>query len=171
MKTKISAVLAMFLFSCASVQQPADPVAEYESYILEWQEKIERDGWSERQVDEIVAGCVRVMGYDSDQDVYGVNEHWPTVKELKAHGMKDDCDGFAALMFSTLKRLEYPHRVRLQAVKTWYGLDHAMLNVEMEDGWKRYNPVPMPGAQIDLAGCRTLFEWDEKNIYRQGDQQ
>ena len=67
---------------------------------------------------------------------------------------------------ASLRRLGYPHRVRIQAIRAPGG-DHAMLRVELPDGtWKRYQTTPVPFDGLDLALSRVLFEVDEKGVYR-----
>lgn len=157
-------VLVPALAACAPLFQPQDAVEVYEQHILDWQHRIRLDGWSKGVVDDIVRRCAWVMRYENEE-----GDHWATPREIKEAGMRGDCEDFAVLMMATLKRLDYPHRVRLQAVRVWYGLDHAMLLVEGQGGeWWRYNPVPTLGDGLDLAGCVALFEWDEGHVWEPG---
>lgn len=153
----------MGVFSCATFTQPKNPVEQYEKYIIDWQKRIKRDGWSENLIDEIVRSCISVMSYSSEFEKG--DDYWATPKEIKANGMKGDCEDFGVMMMASLKMLNYPYRVRLQAIRTPM-TDHAMLNTELPNGrWKRYNTTPVPGGEFDIALSIILFEWDEDNIY------
>jgi hypothetical protein len=147
---------------CAGFYQPAPERINgvYHDQIKDWQKRVQEKGWSQNDVDDVVNGCLRLVKYEPDGDI----DHWDTPQEFIQKGFRGDCEDIAIFMMATLKRLEYPHGVRILGVGTLMG-DHAVLKVEMPDGnWKMFETVPVPLYQFDQLFYRPLVEFDEKTI-------
>ena len=146
---------------CMAFYQPAPDNIDgyYYEQIKDWQKRIEKEGWAENLVDDVINKCVKFSKYQTEK-----KDHWDTPREFMQRGFKGDCEDFAIFMMATLKRLKYPYNVRVRAVKTLIG-DHVVLRVEMPDEkWKSYETVPVPLDEIDRLFYRPIVEFDEKNI-------
>jgi hypothetical protein len=131
----------------------------YREMIQEWQMRIQKEGWSESQVHSILFQFRSLATYRME-----IRDHWDTPKEFIRKGFSGDCEDITVFMMGTMKRLGYPHRVRILIV---HGLfeDHALLRVEMpEGGWKIYDAVPrsVPSRQASLL--KPVAEFDEKEM-------
>ena len=135
---------------------------QYLEQIKEWQNRISEEGWTESLVGEIMKKNLRLTRY-----VFDKGDHWATPKEFIQAGFRGDCEDIAAFLMGTLKRLEYPHGVRILAVKTLSG-DHAVLKVQLpgKNGidWKIYDTVQVPFLEIEQQFYRPIVEFDDKVI-------
>ena len=153
--------------SCASLYRPAPEQVNgvYHDQIKDWQKRIQEQGWTRIHVDEVVDGCLKLVKYEPED-----TDHWDTPQEFIQKGFRGDCEDIAVFIMATLKRLDYPHGVRILGVKTLTG-DHAVLKVEMPDGkWKMFETVPIPLVEFDQLFYRPMVEFDEKTIvyYKSG---
>ncbi|MEW6668902.1 MAG: hypothetical protein AB1512_27145 [Thermodesulfobacteriota bacterium] len=155
---------------CAGTYQAAPERIHgiYFDQIKEWQKRIQENGWSRQDLDDVVQGCLKYVKYEAETD-----DHWDTPQEFMNKGFRGDCEDIAVFMMATLRRLQYPRSVRILAVKTLMG-DHAVLKVEMPDGSsKMYETVPVPLIEIDQLFYRPIVEFDENTIvyYKSGSDQ
>jgi hypothetical protein len=159
--------LLLFLFllilsGCATYQNtsPQSIQDRYLKQILEWQQRIEKEGWNESAVDGVIQGSIDLSSYAPDKV-----DHWDTPAEFIRNGFRGDCEDFAAFMMFNLKRLKYPEKVRILAVRTLMG-DHAVLKVAMPGGgrWKIYETLPRPFDSLDQMFYRPIFEFDERLV-------
>jgi hypothetical protein len=163
MLNKFFLLFLSLCFSGCVFLQPKDPAGVYEMNVIEWQERIKKEGWSKRMVDEITAQCASIAAFRFEE-----TDYWMTPREFIEAGFKGDCEDIAIFQMGTLKRLGYPHRVRIRIVKTLTG-HHAICRVELPNGkWKSYESVRMPLYQIDALFYRTILDFDEKGIYPAG---
>ena len=161
MRRLITILLATLLIGCSPVfTQPKNPGMQYYKEIKSWQERTTEHGWTRQDVNEIMSQCLRLAKYESEKPG---KDHWKTYHEFLIN-FKGDCEDIAVFMFGTLRRLGYPHGLKLRAIKMPLG-DHAVIMVQMEDGkWVMYNSVPIPGDFFDLALSSFIVDWDETNI-------
>jgi len=149
---------------CMAMYQPDPSVIndQYYEQIREWQNRIRQEGWSENLVGDVIHKCVLLSKYEYDR-----GDHWATPGEFMQRGFRGDCEDIAVFGMGTLKRLEYPHDVRILAVKTLTG-DHAVLKVQVPGkngiAWKIYETVPMPLIEVDQLFYRPIVEFDDKVI-------
>jgi hypothetical protein len=172
---RIFAIPLILLFcSCAALYQhprlhEGDGIkVKYEEQIKDWQERIKKDGWSENLVDEIVDTSQVFVRYTSDKnpDYRWKNDYWYTPEEMIDADFKGDCEDIGILIYGTLKKLKYPHDVRLLVVGTIQPAEHLLVNVEMSDGrWKKYETVKMFLSEIDSIFYRPMLEFDEDHIW------
>jgi predicted transglutaminase-like cysteine proteinase len=47
--------------------------------------------------------------YFSDKEVYGVKDYWASYKEIEENNFRDDCDGFAVVMYRMLQSKGFPN--------------------------------------------------------------
>ena len=185
----IIAIICLMLWAvgCVSLHpsfytwKEGDPKPAYHDLIRDWQERIQREGWSERLVGEVCYTVRWLIDYKLDMN----DDIWSMPDEALRSGT-GDCEDIATLQYWTLKRvLGYSHQVRLavydcQHMQIWLHLttfpfpippsvirstdwDHAVLHVEMPDGiWKLYDST---GALGMVPAPRLMVEWDENNIY------
>lgn len=163
MKSLIMIFTLLFLAAgCAVYHQPAPERIHglYHEQIKDWQKRVQEQGWSHSRVDEVVKGSLNLVLYEPEE-----TDHWDTPQEFIRKGFKGDCEDIAVFLMDTLKRLDYPHGVRVLAVKALLG-DHAVLKVEMPDGkWKMYETIPIPLCEFDqLFFYRPIVEFDDKTI-------
>ncbi len=156
-------ILALVLSGggCAAFYQPAPSTLDgaYHRQILDWQERVRKEGWTRNLVDDVVDGCLKLAKYRMERD-----DHWDTPREFMEKGFQGDCEDIAVFIMATLKRLEYDQPVRLMAVKTLMG-DHAVVRVAMPRGdWKTYETIPVPLGQVDRLFYRPIVEFDEVRI-------
>jgi hypothetical protein len=91
-------------------------------------------------------------------------DHWDTPKEFMRKGFSGDCEDITVFMMGTLKRLGYPHRVRVLIVEGLFE-DHALLRLEMpEGGWKVYDVVPPDVPTPEWYQLRPVVEFDETGV-------
>jgi hypothetical protein len=149
------------LIGCSPVYfQPENPGVDYRWEIELWQKRIQKEGWNESLLDNIMSTCLLIARYEKDSD----DDYWKTYQEF-IKDFSGDCEDITVFMYGTLKRLAYPKGIRLRIIRMPLG-DHAVLMVELPNGrWKMFNSTPMPGDRFDIAVSRTLVEWDDKNIY------
>jgi len=154
-------IIILLLTSCCPVFfQPENPGVDYRWQIELWQKKIQKEGWNETLIDDVMSSCLRLAKYEQDC----CDDYWKTYQEF-LEDFKGDCEDISAFMFGTLKRLNYPKGVRIRIIRMPLG-DHAVLMVELPKGrWKLFNSIPMPGNMFDIAISRTIVEWDDRNIY------
>lgn len=153
--------LLIFATGCAGFYQPAPERINglYHDQIKDWQKRVQEQGWSRNIVDEVVHGCLKLVKYEPED-----TDHWDTPQEFIQKGFRGDCEDIAVFFMATLRRLDYPHGVRILGVETLLG-DHAVLKVEMPDGqWKMYETVPVPLCEFDQLFYRPIVEFDEKII-------
>ena len=157
-------IIILFLSAtagCMAFYQPAPSEIndQYYNQIKEWQNRINSEGWGESIVKDVVNQCIRLAKYRKEK-----SDHWDTPREFMERGFQGDCEDIAVFIMATMRRLNYPHKVRILAVKTLTG-DHAILRVETPDGqWKVFETVPMPLGEFDRLFYRPIVEFDEKNI-------
>lgn len=154
-------ILLVGASGCAVFYQPAPERIHgvYHDQIKDWQKRVQEQGWSRTRVDDVVKGSLNLVLYEPEE-----TDHWDTPQEFISKGFKGDCEDIAVFIMATLKRLDYPHGVRILGVKTLMG-DHAVLKVELPDGqWKMYETVPVPLIEVDQLFYRPIVEFDEKSI-------
>jgi hypothetical protein len=158
---KIFVFFLLIFIGCSPVYfQPENPGVDYRWAIEHWQKRIQKEGWNQSLVDDIMSKCLMIARYEQESG----DDYWKTYQEF----LKDfsgDCEDITVFMYGTLKRLGYPKGIKLRIIRMPRG-DHAVLMVELpNDKWKMFNSTPMPGDMFDIAVSRTLVEWDDKNIY------
>ncbi len=154
-------VLSLFILGgCSAFIQPAQKQKEYIHLIKDWQERIQKQGWSEVIIRQIIKDCVYLSKYVSEK-----GDHWQTPDEFILNGFRGDCEDFAAFEWGVIKRLGCPYPVRMAGVATAWPTDHAVLRVRLPAGWKTFESVPIPGHQLDGLFYRRFVEWDEKEVY------
>ena len=70
--------------------------------------RIQREGWSEAQLDSILFQFRRFATYRME-----IQDRWDTPKEFIQKGFPGDCEDIAVFMVGTLKRLGYPYPIRV----------------------------------------------------------
>jgi hypothetical protein len=164
----------LFLVSCATYyQSPTLHKGEgikvkYEDQVREWQKRMKEDGWTNELIDEIASTIQTFVQYNSDKfpDYKWKNDYWYTPSEMINADFKGDCEDIGILLYGTLKKLRYPHDVRLVVHATWQWDEHLGVKIIMPDGGiKLYETVDVIGIQIDQIFYRPMFEFDEDNIY------
>ena len=154
-------LILIFTWGCAAPgpagREWVRPV--YREKINEWQMRIRREGWSESQVHSILRQFRGLAAYRME-----IADHWDTPKEFMRKGVSGDCEDITVFMMGTLKRRDYPHRVRVLIVEGLFE-DHALLRLETpEGGWKVYAVVP-PGVPTPEPGRhRPVVEFDETGV-------
>jgi len=129
----------------------------YREKIREWQMRIQREGWSESQVHAVLSQFRTLAAYRME-----IIDHWDTPKEFAEKGYSGDCEDIAVFMMATLKRLGYPHGIRILIVQGLFE-DHALLRVEMAGGWwKVYDVVPRSVPSPKASLLKPIVEFDEK---------
>lgn len=160
-KRAVLLLLLLVPVSCTNLYRP-DPGfqgSRYREQIIEWQQRIDEQGWSHEIVDDIVDRSIEFSKFEAEP-----RDHWATPGEFIGNGFVGDCEDIAVFAMGTLKQLDYPRKVRILLVHTLMG-DHALLKVETAaDQWKTYETVPMPFVQIDQLFYRPILEFDEKSI-------
>lgn len=131
----------------------------YREKIKDWQTRIQREGWTEGQVHSILLQFRQLAVYRTE-----IDDHWDTPREFMRQGFSGDCKNIAAYEMGVLKRLGYPHGIKILIVHSMFE-DHALLKVEMpEGGWKAYDVVP-EGVPVPRPGLlRPVAEFDEKRV-------
>jgi len=131
----------------------------YQEKIRDWQRKIQREGWSESGVDSVLTEARGLLTYRME-----IRYHWETPKEFRGRGFSGDCEDIAVFMMATLRRLEYPHKIRVLIVKSLFE-DHALLRVEMPGGgWKPYDVASSAVRPLDSSRLTPVVEFDETTV-------
>ncbi len=131
----------------------------YREKINEWQMRIRKEGWSESQIHSILRQFRGLAAYRME-----IADHWDTPKEFMRKGFSGDCEDITVFMMGTLKRLGYPHPVRVLIVEGLFE-DHALLRLEMPGGgWRVYDVVPPGVPTPELGRLRPVVEFDETGV-------
>jgi hypothetical protein len=164
----------IFLSSCATYYQSPELhkgegiKVKYEDQIKEWQKRMKEDGWTNELVDEIASTIQSFVQYNSDDrpDYKWKDDYWYTPGEMIEAEFKGDCEDIGILLYGTLKKLRYPHVVRLVILETIQWDEHLMVKVQMPNGNNKfYETVDVLGIQVDQLFYRPMIEFDEDNIY------
>jgi hypothetical protein len=133
--------------------------------IREWQQRIQKEGWGEGQVSRILSDCIRLVEYRVE-----IDDHWDTPQEFIRRGFRGDCEDIAIFLMGTLRRLRYPHGIRIVAVTGLFEA-HALLKVEMPDGtWRFYDTAASGSPFAFHTYYRPVVEFDEKTVFYYGKQ-
>lgn len=135
-----------------------------------WERLVQEKGWTKETLDEIILTCKwRYSRYrlekpeDVPKDYRWPDDYWKTPLDMINDNFKGDCEDIAGFFFGVLKRLKYPHEVRIRGMRYILG-DHALIRVKLLDGkWKTYEVLKNPLAFLDRL--YTIEEWDENNIW------
>jgi hypothetical protein len=166
--------LLLIFCSCAALYQPAklhedDGIkVKYEEQRKDWQERVQKEKWSENLVDEIVQTSQVFAQYTTDKNpgYRWKNDYWFTPKEMIEAEFKGDCEDIGSLILGTLKKLNYPYDVRLLIVETIQLSDHLLVKVQLPDGrWKKYETVKLFMSELDAIFYRPKIEFDENHIW------
>lgn len=138
--------------------------------IKEWEQLVQEKGWTRGIVDKIIRTVKwRYSDYtlekpeDTPKGYRWAKDYWKTPLDMINDDFKGDCEDIAGLFFGVLKRLKYPHEVRMSGMRYVLG-DHALIRVEMPDGkWKLYEILKNPLAPLDRI--YSIEEWDENDIW------
>jgi hypothetical protein len=158
----IAAVFLLCSLGCSPIYyQPENPGTQYRQYIEKWQQRVQEEGWDNNMVNAVVESCLKMSKYEPEP---AHQDHWKSYREFQSD-FRGDCEDIATFMYGTLKRLNYPHGLKLRIIRMPAG-DHAVLMVQLPNAeWKLYNSLPMPGAFLDIALARVVVEWDDHQIY------
>ena len=149
--------------------QPSNPYRTYFINLQQWAERVDKDGWSEDLVDDVVAGCIWVSAYNFGETTATEDGH-KTIQAFYRAGMQGQCYQYSLFMLQTLlDYLNYPYQVRILAVHALGG-GHALLKVELPDGrWKTYETTRgLPGivdSMFDRPWLELYFD-KEANKWR-----
>jgi hypothetical protein len=138
----------------------------YYEKIKQWQKRIQKEGWSANIVDDILIQSRRLSRYDMEFD-----DNWLTPGDFVRSGFKGDCEDIAIFMMGSLKRLGYPHTVRVLVIGHLFA-DHAQLRVEMPDqSWRWYESTRARSYRCLPKSWQPIVEFDETTIvyYAAGD--
>ena len=177
--------ILMTLSGCAGtskVNNPQEPTsprqAVYYKAILKWQDrlsekslqnfdfpqiasmqrKIEDNGWNNATVDQIIEDA-RMLTYL----IMETGDHWDTPKEFVEKNFQGDCEDIAIFLFAMLKKLNYPHEVRIFAIKSDF-VEHAVLKVQMPDeSWKMFETVKKTEKNMQFA-YTPIVEFNDRDI-------
>lgn len=172
MKTLLILILSCLIFtSCTTMRDPKAVRDSYENQIKDWQERVKKEGWTNRVIKSINMELMEMSVYVFDKEIPGQKwpgDHWDTPNEFFEKGLVGDCEDMAVLAWSTFKRLNYPYQIRIQAVTMLTG-DHAIVSIELADGsWMMLESVLANYASIESLFYRSFAEWDVNNIYTIG---
>lgn len=146
--------------------KPGEIIKEYHKHIIEWQERSRKEGWSEKLLDDVVAGCIGLSKYENEE-MAGLDE-WKTYREMVRAGMVGDCEDIAALIHGTLKKLQYPlgHRILVVNVLTM-PIDHAVMLIESPETrkWTVWDTTPFFLNDFAFGMWVPLFAFDENDIW------
>ncbi len=121
--------------------------------------RIQREGWSESQIHSILTQFRTLATYRME-----IQDHWDTPKEFIERGFSGDCEDITVFMMGTLKRLDYPHQIRILIVHELFE-DHALLRIELpQGGWKVYDVVARKVPILTPENLKPVVEFDEKII-------
>lgn len=164
MRRLLIVLLAMMLgLSCASstrqVAEDGRSSQPYYQQIREWQQRIQKEGWAEPQVHRILSDCLQFVEYDLE-----IDDHWDTPREFIRRGFRGDCEDIAIFLMGTLRRLRYPHGLRIVAVTGMFEC-HALIKVQMPDGsWKYFDTLPADSPYAFHTHYRPVVEFNETEI-------
>lgn len=162
MKYILIIILTILIGCSPAFFQPINVGTEYKNSILEWQERIKKEGWTENLINNIINRCIHFAYYEAEE-IY--IDYWKLPKEFIKDGFKGDCEDIGFFIWGTLKKLKYPYEIRGVAIRMPMG-DHFMLKIKLPNNqWKMYNPVPIPGDFIDLIMSRKIVEFNETEIF------
>lgn len=131
----------------------------YREMMREWQMRIQREGWSDNAVDAILAKFRSLATYRVE-----IRDRWDTPREFMQKGFSGDCEDIVVFMMGTLKRLHYPHGLRILIAGSLFE-DHALLVVQMPDGeWRAYDVASPPVRRLAMRHLNPLVEFDEKQV-------
>ena len=154
-------LLAALLFGCATTG-PEDSSSLHPVYrekIKDWQMRIQREGWSENEVHSLLRDFRSMATYRME-----IGNHWDTPKEFMDKGFASDCKNIATYEMGALKKIGYPHQVRILIVHALFE-DHALLRIELpEGGWKVYDVVPQNVPTPEARLLKPVVEFDEKRV-------
>jgi len=139
---------------------PSDIYRYMQHKILDWQERVKKEKWSSNLVDEIMLECTKTAIYEND--IIGT-DYWKTYNEFVKTGFRGDCEDIASFMYGTLKRLNYPYRVRMIGIIIDSNKYHVALKVEVPN--KRWN-IYDSTSQFKIKDYISFGEWDEDKIYK-----
>lgn len=153
--------LLLMALGCASTNtgtgERINPV--YRDMIRDWQMRIEREGWSNRQVNAILAQFRGLATYRGE-----TRDRWDTPGEFMQKGFSGDCEDIVVYMMGTLKKLGYPYGVRVLIARSLVE-DHALLTVQMPDTeWRVYDVAPPVVRIFPMNRLEAIVEFDEKQI-------
>ncbi|MBN1105212.1 MAG: hypothetical protein JXL84_17495 [Deltaproteobacteria bacterium] len=154
----------MLLFLLSACQTPRGVSGNttgdlYYQKIREWQNRIQREGWTVGRLDDVLGEALGFVIYRLE-----IDDHWDTPHEFIHRGFQGDCEDIAVFMMGTLRYLRYPHRVRVLAVQGVF-TGHALLKVEMPDGlWRIYETSGPALRGVNPNRLRVLVEFDEREI-------
>lgn len=158
-RTLFLLTLAALLSAGCAISPAVNPLERDHPYgrkIRDWQERIQREGWSGHAVRSLLADFRDLARYRME-----LADHWATPREFIASGMEGDCEDIAAFLLGTLRRLGYPLRARILVVKGWFG-HHALLRVELPDGrWSLFETIPGRRIEIHSDTFEPVAEFDE----------
>lgn len=160
------ALLCLLAVSCAAGTDPVKIDKHkamekiYYQQIEDWREKIANEGWSDSMVDKVVYGTRANCKYD-----WQARTVFKSPQQMIAGGFEGNCGDIASLIYGTLKRLGYPHEVRLQIVRVFWS-HHMLAKVRMPSGsWKSYQTVESPFARLDEPFYTPVLEFNETGIW------
>lgn len=154
-------LLAVFLGACATPggNGPERVNLLYQEKIEEWQRRIRREGWSENQVNRILVQSRALVTYRME-----IRDRWDTPRGFMARGFSGDCEDIVVFAMGTLRRLGYPHAIRVLVVHGIFE-DHAFLKVEMPEGeWKVYDVASEKVRTGEIAMLKPVVEFDERRV-------
>ncbi len=131
----------------------------YREMIREWQMRIQREGWSNKQVNAILVQFRGLATYRVD-----IRDRWDTPGEFMQKGFSGDCEDIVVFMMGTLKKLGYPHGLRVLIARSLIE-DHALLMVQMPDNeWRVYDVTPPTVRILAINRLEPIVEFDEKQV-------
>ncbi len=131
----------------------------YFEKIKQWQEQINKEGWSATMVDRILDESRGMTHYQMEFE-----DEWLTPEAFIRAGFNGDCEDIAIFMMGSLKRLAYPHTVRILVINDLFA-NHAQLKVQMPDGnWKWYESTRARSYRRRPGKWRPIVEFDEHAI-------
>jgi hypothetical protein len=162
MSRVLAAGLCLFIVAaCAAAKHPSTPSPEdvYGGKIKDWQERIRREGWSEDNVRRLLADCRGMVRYQME-----LKDRWSTPREFIDDGFAGDCEDIAFFLMSGLKRLGYPHQVRVLVVKDLFNY-HALLKVELPEGrWVIFETMPGGRLEVQTGRLHPVVEFDDVHV-------
>jgi hypothetical protein len=158
----LAAILSLFLaVGCTAARPEPARIHEdaYERKIRDWQERIRQEGWTDHVVRSVLAECRGMVHYELE-----LKDHWSTPSEFMAAGLTGDCEDIAAFLMASLKRLNYPHQIRILVVRSLFSY-HALLKVELPNSrWAVFETVPGGDLEIRPTRFDAVVEFDENVI-------
>lgn len=153
------------------MRDPANVRQEYEEQIIDWQERVKKEGWTNRTIKSIYRDAVSMTTYKFDDVIPGQRwpgDHWDTPDEFIENGLAGDCEDISGFIWSTFKRLKYPYQIRILGVMAM-ATDHALGNIELSNGeWLMLESVQANSVFGEWIFYRPFAEWDINQIYNFG---